>query len=164
MQIYISDNTNTVELTVSANATPYNENATIEVSIADTNTSKDYNGSVVHLLIDGNFVNNITLNSEGKGSYIIPASTYDVGTYHVEGVYEMENQLVTINGAILNITKATPVISVENVTFKTGEAVTIPFNVTDNKGKRISGGVIVTIFWENDSLSKYVEIEECFTK
>ena len=72
----------------------------------------------------------------------------------------MENQLVTINGAILNITKATPVISVENVTFKTGEAVTIPFNVTDNKGKRISGGVIVTIFWENDSLSKYVEIEE----
>ena len=157
---YISDNTNTVELTVSANATPYNENATIEVSIADTNSSKDYNGSVVHLLIDGNFVNNITLNSEGKGSYIIPASTYDVGTYHFEGVYEMENQLVTINGAILNITKATPVISVENVTFKTGEAVTIPFNVTDNKGKRISGGVIVTIFWENDSLSKYVEIEE----
>ena len=70
----LSDNTNNIELTVSTNATPYNENATIEVSIADTDTSKDYNGSVVLLAIDGKNVNNITLNSEGKGSYIIPAS------------------------------------------------------------------------------------------
>ena len=84
----LSDNTNNIELTVSTNATPYNENATIEVSIADTDTSKDYNGSVVLLAIDGKNVNNITLNSEGKGSYIIPASTYEVGTYHVEGVYQ----------------------------------------------------------------------------
>lgn len=86
----LSDNTNNIELTVSTNATPYNENATIEVSIADTDTSKDYNGSVVLLAIDGKNVNNITLNSEGKGSYIIPASTYEVGTYHVEGVYQTE--------------------------------------------------------------------------
>ncbi len=156
----LSDNTNNIELTVSTNATPYNENATIEVSIADTDTSKDYNGSVVLLAIDGKNVNNITLNSEGKGSYIIPASTYEVGTYHVEGVYQTENDQIIIEDTILNITKVTPIVSVENVTVKTGEAVTIPFNVTDNKGKRISGGVIVTIFWENDSLSKYVEIDE----
>ena len=156
----LSDNTNNIELTVSTNATPYNENATIEVSIADTDTSKDYNGSVVLLAIDGKNVNNITLNSEGKGSYIIPASTYEVGTYHVEGVYQTENDQIIIEDTILNITKITPIVSVENVTVKTGEAVTIPFNVTDNKGKRISGGVIVTIFWENDSLSKYVEIDE----
>lgn len=156
----LSDNTNNIELTVSTNATPYNENATIEVSIADTDTSKDYNGSVVLLAIDGKNVNNITLNSEGKGSYIIPASTYEVGTYHVEGVYQTENDQIIIEDSILNITKVTPIVSVENVTVKTGEAVTIPFNVTDNKGKRISGGVIVTIFWENDSLSKYVEIDE----
>lgn len=156
----LSDKTNNIELTVSTNATPYNENATIEVSIADTDTSKDYNGSVVLLAIDGKNVNNITLNSEGKGSYIIPASTYEVGTYHVEGVYQTENDQIIIEDTILNITKVTPIVSVENVTVKTGEAVTIPFNVTDNKGKRISGGVIVTIFWENDSLSKYVEIDE----
>ncbi|ALT69650.1 carboxypeptidase regulatory-like domain-containing protein [Methanobrevibacter millerae] len=156
----LSNNTNNIELTVSTNATPYNENATIEVSIADTDTSKDYNGSVVLLAIDGKNVNNITLNSEGKGSYIIPASTYEVGTYHVEGVYQTENDQIIIEDTILNITKVTPIVSVENVTVKTGEAVTIPFNVTDNKGKRIAGGVIVTIFWENDSLSKYVEIDE----
>ena len=92
----LSDNTNNIELTVSTNATPYNENATIEVSIADTDTSKDYNGSVVLLAIDGKNVNNITLNSEGKGSYIIPASTYEVGTYHVEGVYQTENDQIII--------------------------------------------------------------------
>ena len=93
----LSDNTNNIELTVSTNATPYNENATIEVSIADTDTSKDYNGSVVLLAIDGKNVNNITLNSEGKGSYIIPASTYEVGTYHVEGVYQTENDQIIKN-------------------------------------------------------------------
>lgn len=148
-----------VKLNISVDDTPYNENTTIEISVVDTNSSHDYNGSIVYLLIDGSLVNNMTLDSQGKGSYIIPANTYDVGKYYTMAILNDTNGNFVINGKVFNITKVTPVVSVENVTVVSGQTVTIPFNVTDGKGKRVSGGVLVTIFWENDNLTKYREIE-----
>ena len=148
-----------VRLNISVVDTPYNENATIEISVEDTNSSHNYNGSIVYLLIDGALVNNMTLDSQGKGSYVIPANTYDVGKYYTMAILNDTNGNLVINGKTFNITKVTPVVSVENVTVVSGQTVTIPFNVTDGKGKRVSGGVLVTIFWENDNLTKYREIE-----
>ncbi len=148
-----------IKLNISVVDTPYNENTTIEISVIDTNTSHNYNGSIVYLLIDGALVNNMTLDSQGKGSYIIPANTYDVGKYYTMAILNDTNGNLVINGKVFNINKVTPVVSVENVTIVSGQTVTIPFNVTDGKGKRVSGGVLVTIFWENDNLTKYREIE-----
>jgi hypothetical protein len=120
---------------------------------------KTFHESTVDVYVDGSFLTNLTLNSEGKASYIIPAETYEVGNYYVMATYTDSNNTLLFGGSLLNITKVTPIVSVENVTFRSGETVTIPLNVTDDKGKRISGGVIVTLYWENDSLSKYVEID-----
>lgn len=155
----LADDTNDVQLIVTTSNTPYNENATIEVSLSNKNASSNFNGTVVNIYMDGDLLKNVSLDSQGKASYIIPARTYDVGKYFIMATYETDSA-VLFNHSTFNITKVTPIVSVENVTAKTGEAVTIPFNVTDNKGKRLSGGVIVTIQWENDSLSKYTEIYE----
>lgn len=152
----LSESTNDVQVSVSTNSTPYNENATIEVSVVDKDIS---NESTVDIYVDGSFLTNLTLNSEGKASYVIPAETYEAGNYYVMATYTDSNNTLLFGGSLLNITKVTPIVSIENVTVRSGETVTIPLNVTDDKGKRISGGVIVTLFWENDSLSKYVEVD-----
>ena len=145
-----------VGLRIDVNSTPYNEDAIIEVSVSDTNTTVDYNGTTVYLTIDGEPLGNVTINSERKGTYVIPAETYDVGTYYVMGFIYAD--FTAFKGVKLNIEKVMPIVNVENVTVKSGEIVTIPVNVTDNKGKGISGDVIISIFWENDCLTKYVKI------
>lgn len=135
----------------------YGENATVNVSI-DKNIT-EYEGCNVSVLVDGCFLCNITLDNQGKGSYYIPEEKYDVGSYNiVAGLFDKTNNFICLNQTVLKISKAVPTINVKNVTVKYGEKVTIPFNVTDRKGRGISGDVIVTILWENDSLSKHVRI------
>jgi hypothetical protein len=87
-----------VKLNISVDDTPYNENTTIEISVVDTNSSHNYNGSTVYLLVDGSLVNNMTLDSQGKGSYIIPANTYDVGKYYTMAILNDTNGNLVING------------------------------------------------------------------
>lgn len=49
----------------------------------------------------------------------------------------------------------TPSVDVDDVTVNEGEIVSIPFNVTDSD--TVSGGVNVTIYGENETISKYIE-------
>ena len=70
-----------------------------------------------------------------------------------EGIYTTNENTVSNNG------KVTPIVSIENVTINPGESIIIPFNVTDNEGKLISGGAIVTIAFNNFTLIKYVDVE-----
>lgn len=49
----------------------------------------------------------------------------------------------------------TPSVDVDDVTENEGEIISIPFNVTDSD--RVSGGVNVSIYGENETISKYIE-------
>ena len=142
------------EVNVTADAVAYDENITIEVSVGDKNDpSANFSNKNVSLFIDDAFIKNLTLNENGKASHIILAGTYGVGSYHVFAL--MNN---TPAHTVLNITKATPVINVENVEAITGTVIKIPFNVTDKNGKGIDGDVLVTIHWSNDDITKYVHV------
>lgn len=147
------------ELNITTEDTPYDKDASIDVEVVNPISGVELNNSNVSVYVEGEFLNNITLNELGKGKLIIPAGKYESGTYLVETLYR-HNSTILYNNAILSITKAAPTINVEDVNSTYGEIVTIPFNVTDSSGKGISGDVIITIFWEEDSLSKHVKITD----
>ncbi|WP_458406450.1 Ig-like domain-containing protein [Methanobrevibacter sp.] len=147
-----------IEMNISANETPYDEDAVIEVNVKNKTATTNFNNSIVNVYVDGVFLKNITLDKDGKASFNIPAGTYDVGNYHIQAYFD--NNVQIAKDTILNIIKATPIVNVNNVTSKAGEIVTIPFNVTNSKGKGISGDVIITIYWQEDSISKYVKITD----
>ena len=46
-----------------------------------------------------------------------------------------------------------PSVTVDNITFESGDTMSIPFHVADSKGNPITGGVIVSVFGVNNSLS-----------
>ena len=143
------------EVSVVTQNTPYNENATIDISVNGTLADD----STIKLFIDGEDKGDLNLSAEGKASYVIPASTLDVGKYFIEAV--VHNGTSSFGGrSTLNITKVTPIVSVSDVTVKSGDYITIPFNVTDDKGKAIPGDVIVTIVWENDVISKHIKLND----
>lgn len=147
-----------IEMNIRANDTPYDEDAVIEVSVKNKTATTDFNNTPVNVYVDGVFLKNITLDKDGKASFNITAGTYDVGTYHIQTY--LNNNVLICKDMVLNIIKATPIVNVDNVTYKAGEIVTIPFNVTNSKGKGISGDVIITIYWQEDSISKYVRITD----
>ena len=134
------------ELNITTEDTPYDKDASIDVEVVNPISGVELNNSNVSVYVEGEFLNNITLNELGKGKLIIPAGKYESGTYLVETLYR-HNSTILYNNAILSITKAAPTINVEDVNSTYGEIVTIPFNVTDSSGKGISGDVIITIFW-----------------
>ena len=144
-----------IEFNVTVNDTHYDDDVNVEVAVKNYNASKNYNSTVVNFMVDGSLVGNTTLNNIGKGSFIIPAGKYEVGSYYIMASAGTFNNA---NGALFKIIKSNPIVNVENVTAKAGEVVTIPFNVTNSRGKGISGDVIITIYWQEDSLSKHVRI------
>ena len=132
----------------------YDEDATINVSVVDkNNASTSFNNSIVSVFLDETFLQNLTLNENGKASYLIPAGTYGVGTYHI--VAKLNN---TFARTMLTISKATPIVNVDTIEAVTGTIIKIPFNVTDSKGKGIDGDVIVTIHWSDDVISHHVKV------
>ena len=144
------------QMNITAKEAKYDEDASIEISVVDKNNPEtSFNNTNVSIFVDDTFVKNLTFNESGKASYIIPAGTYNVGTYHI--VAAMTG---AFNQTLLKISKADPVVNVENVEAVTKTIIKIPFNVTDKKGKGIDGDVIVTIHWENDVISKYVKVKD----
>ena len=142
------------QINVTANNVTYDEDATIDVSVVDKNDSTtSFNNSIVSIFIDDAFIENLTLNEGGKASYVIPAGTYGVGSYHI---FALMND--KFSQTMLNINKATPIVNVDNVEAVTGTIIKIPFNVTDSKGKGIDGDAVVTIKWSDDVISKHVKI------
>lgn len=98
-------------------------------------------------------INNTNYNEDTNDMYASKnPATDDVNKN--EGIYTYND-----GETILTDSKITPIINVDDITIKNEENVIIPFNVTDNNGKLISGGAIVTISWENNTLSQYVELE-----
>ena len=98
-------------------------------------------------------INNTNYNEDTNDMYASKnPATDDVNKN--EGIYTYND-----GETILTDSKITPIINVDDITIKNEENVIIPFNVTDNNGKLISGGAVVTISWENNTLSQYVELE-----
>ena len=144
------------QINITAKEAKYDENASIEITVFDKNNpAASFNNTNVSIFVDDAFIKNLTLNESGKATYIIPAGTYNVGTYHI--VAAMTG---AFNQTMLKISKADPVVNVENVEAVTKTIIRIPFNVTDKSGKGIDGDVIVTIHWENDVISKYVKVKD----
>ncbi|WP_407413002.1 Ig-like domain-containing protein [Methanobrevibacter sp.] len=68
----------------------------------------------------------------------------------VLGVYAVQSDVLSDDEA--------PSVDVDDVTINEGEIVSIPFNVTDSNGNPVSGGVNVTIYGENETISRYIEL------
>ncbi len=139
-------------ISVSAPEAVYGEDASVEISVANTEI---LNGNKnVGLYVNGEYLQDIELDDEGKATHTFAAKSLDAGDYNI---------LAKVNGADisssltkLTICKATPVVSVEDVTVTSGEVITIPFNITDGKGNNITADVIVSIIMEGNSFSKYI--------
>ena len=144
------------ELNISVADTPYNEKAKVEINLK-TNASMPK----VNIFVDGNAVKNLTIFMGGKGTYNVPAKTYDVGSHTVEVKYTDSTYGVISKSAVFNITQVTPIVSVNNVTAYVGEIVTVPFTVTDNKGKGMAGKARVTIYLhDGNNVSQIVEFND----
>ncbi len=139
-------------ISVSAPQAVYGEDASVEISVANTEI---LNGNKnVGLYVNGEYLQDIELDDEGKATHTFAAKSLEAGDYNI---------LAKVNGADisssltkLTICKATPVISVEDVSVTSGEVITIPFNITDGKGNNITADVIVSIIMEGNSFSKYI--------
>jgi hypothetical protein len=163
MENLLSENENNnddFEMTVIVEDASYDENVSVEVSAVNKTASTDFSENTVEIHVDGQYLTNISLNSStGKGSYVIPFSTYDVGKHYVEAILldGAKNKIMS-NVTVFNITQATPIISVQNITAVIGSGVTVPINITDRNGKPVDGDAIVTIYLQGNSISKHTQV------
>ena len=63
-----------------------------------------------------------------------------------------------ISGQSEGSDNATATVTVNDVTVNQGEIAYIPFNVTDSNGNPVCGGVNVTVYGENETISRYIEL------
>ena len=144
------------QINITTKDTPYNERASVEIT-----TNINATMPKVNIYVDGNSVKNLTLFMQGKGTYNIPANTYDVGSHTIEVTYNDATYGLISSSAILNIIQFTPIVNVDDVTVNVGDIVTIPFTVTDNKGKGIAGKANVTVFLnDGNTVSQIVEFDD----
>ena len=108
------------------------------VSAANTNVDEIAIAETSNIELES--INEANLLSDNKNSVELSANTNN--TIKENNMNAAKNaEIYTNNGdSVLNNTKVTPIISVENVIIKNGENIIIPFNVTDNEGKYIPGG------------------------
>ena len=151
----VTEDTTAPELNVTTQDTPYNERAKVQVTLT-SNASRP----TVSIYVDGDNVKNLSLFMKGKGTYNIPAKTYDVGSHTVEVTYDDPDYGLICKSVILNITQVTPIVSVNDVTAYVGETVVVPFTVTDNKGKGMAGKANVSIYLPDKILSQIVEFND----
>ena len=140
------------EISVSTKDTPYNEDGSIDISVSNKELITDK--SVVNLFVNGMNVANLTLDENRKASYPIPAKSLEAGAYNIAA--GLENKIFS-DATVLNITKVTPVVSVDDVNVTSGDVITIPFNITDGKGNNVTADVVISIIMEGNSFSKYIE-------
>ena len=145
------------EINITTQDTPYNEMAKVDITTTNINATMPK----VNVFVDGVSVKNLTLFMKGKGTYNIPAKTYDVGKHTIDVSYNDTTYGVIKSSAVLNILQVTPVVNVSDVTVKVGEIVTVPFTVTDNKGKGMEGKANVTIYLnDGKTVSQIVEFND----
>ena len=152
------NNTNDIQINIAVENATYDEPVSINITVADNTGTVNFTESTVEIQVDGKFIANAPISPTGQSEYTLAIGDCEVGIHDVKATLINGTNRIATNVTLFSVTKATPVVNVENITVKVYETVTIPVNVTDKRGKGITGGAIVTIFWQGDSLSKYVNV------
>ena len=152
------ENADDVQINVSVKDTPYDEQVSINVTVCDNTGTVNFTNSTVEIYANDIYLANAPISPTGQSGMLLALETLDAGTYNVKVTLINGTDRSVSNSTVFSVTKATPVVNVEDVAFDVYKNVTIPITVTDKNGKSLTGGAVVTIFWSGDSLSKYVNV------
>lgn len=153
-------NSSDVDMNLIVKNTSYDERVIINVTVVDNTGTINYTESGVEIYVDGKFVVgkapiNPTTGQSGVG---LALGELEVGRHYVETTLVNGTNKILTKDAVFYVTKATPIVDAQDVIVDLYQNVTIPINVTDKNGNKLSGEAIVTITWSGDTLSKRVQV------
>ena len=156
----LSDNASDVDMNIIVEDVPYDEQVSINVTVVDNTGTINYNESGVEIYVDGNYiVEEAPINpTSGQSEIKLPLGDYEVGRHYVKATLINGTDKILTKDAVFYVTKATPIINVDDIVVDLYQNVTVPINVTDKNGNKLSGEAVVTITWASDSLSKRVKV------
>lgn len=152
------DNTGDLEIDVNVENTTYDEQVFINVTVSDKTGKVNLTDYNVEILVDGNYIAKAPISPAGQGGVILALGELDVGTHYVKTTLINGTNIFASDDAIFSVTKATPIVTLENITAFIGQGVKVAVNVTDKNGRNLSGDAIVTIILPRNSISKYAKI------
>lgn len=147
-----------VKVDVDVKDTPYDEQVYINVSVVDNTGTVNFNESAVEILVDDDYIGEVPISGEGKAGCDLALGVLDVGSHYVKTTLLNGTARIASAGTTFSVTKANPIVIVENVTAGIGQGVKVTVNVTDSQASKVSGDAIVTIFMDGNSISKYARI------
>ena len=152
------DNANDVGIEVTVEDTTYDEPVSVNVTVVDNAGTSDFSANTVEINVDGKYIANQSVSSEGKAVYELNIGDLEVGTHYAKATLFNGADIIATAGTVFSVNKADPIITVNNVTAIVGQGIKVPVNVTDRKGKAVSGDSFVTIFFGEYSVSKFAKI------
>ena len=153
------DNADDVQVTVNVENTTYDEQVLVNVTVTDNTGSVDFSNSTVEILVDGEYIGDAPINpATGQSSVELDLGKVEVGTHYAQATLVSGANKIATAGTVFSVTKANPIVLLENITAIIGAGVKVPVNVTDRKGRNLSGDAMVTIFIDGNSISKYAKI------
>ena len=154
------DNASDVQMNLIVENTTYDERVNINVTVVDNTGTIDFAQSGVEIYVDGKYVvEKAPINpTTGQSGVELALGDVEVGRHYVKTTLINGSNKLISKDAVFYVTKATPVVNVEDIIVDLYQNVTVPVNVTDKNGKGVSGEAIVTIIWSGDSLSKRVSL------
>ena len=151
-------NAKDIEIDITVENTTYDEQVFVNGTVVDNTGTIDFDNSTVEILVDDEYVTNAPISPSGDYEYALDLGAFEVGTHYAKAtLINGDNKIVTA-GTVFSIAKANPIVTLENITAIIGAGVKVPVNVTDRKGRNLSGDAIVTIFIDGNSISKYAKI------
>ncbi|MBQ2652765.1 MAG: Ig-like domain-containing protein [Methanobrevibacter sp.] len=153
----VDGNADDVEIAVTVENTTYDEQVYINVTVSDKKGT-DFSDCKVEILVDGKYIGSAPISPTGISGVILSLGSVDVGTHYVKTTLVNGTDKIATNGAIFGVTKATPIVTLENITAFIGQGVKVAVNVTDKNGRNLSGDAIITIVLPRNSISKSVKI------
>ena len=155
----LSDNTSDVDMNLIVENTTYDERVSVNITVADSTGAVNYTSGGVNISIDGKYVGKAPINpTTGQSGVELALGDLEVGRHYVEATLVNGTDKLLTKNAVFYVTKATPIVNVQDVIVDLYQNVTIPINVTDKNGNKLSGDAIVTITWSGDTLSKRVQV------
>ena len=152
------DNVTDVQMNLIVENTTYDERVNINGTVVDNTGTIDFAKSGVEIYVDGNMVEKASIDTAGQYGVELALGDVEVGRHYVKATLINGSNKLISEDAVFYVTKATPVVNVEDIIVDLYQNVTVPVNVTDKNGKGVSGEAIVTIIWSGDSLSKRVSV------
>ncbi|WP_405290930.1 Ig-like domain-containing protein [Methanobrevibacter sp.] len=153
------DNADDVQVSVNVENTTYDEQVLVNVAVTDNTGTVDLSNSTVEILVDGEYMGDAPINpATGQSEVELALGKVEVGTHYAQATLVSGTNKIATAGAVFSVTKADPIVLLENITAIIGAGVKVPVNVTDRKGRNLSGDAMVTIFIDGNSISKYAKI------